>query len=248
MRVPKITNAIKKMVDLLPKSNIEKIVLKALITIWIVTLLAVVGLKAVTGTRGGIEKKISDTATNMRISPSVSPEEMKKYEWILKGAEYPESKDAYVKDAKRDPFSKYTPETAAAVPAAAHDFVLDSIGNVPLPIMYKGYIEMPDKLIGQICCRNATRFVEDGGALNGYKIQRVAKDRIEAIDAEGGRVDFMLNKPVLSDKLNAVLYDNISQKVYTVETDSLIDDYKVVDIQPDCVILLLKDSKIKLTK
>ncbi|MDP3790246.1 MAG: hypothetical protein Q8R48_07590 [Candidatus Omnitrophota bacterium] len=250
MRVPKITEAIKRIADLLPKSNIEKIVLKTLVAIWVVTLIAVVGLKAFKGTRDGIEKKISEMATNMRISPSVSPGEIKKYETILTQAEYPAPKDTYAKDAKRDPFSKYNPEIAPvdAVKVTAHDFVLRSIGNVPLPIMYKGYIEMPDKLIGQVNWKDATRFVEDGGALNGYKIQRVTKDRVEATDADGRKINFLLNKPILSDKLNAVLYDNISQKVYTVETATVIDDYKVIDIQPDYVILLSKGSEIKLTK
>ncbi len=250
MRVPKITDAIKKIADLLPKSNIEKMVLKTLIAIWVVTLLAVVGLKAVKSTRDSIEKKISETATSMRISPSVSLEEIKKYEGILKGAEYPESKDAYAKGVKRDPFAKYNPEVApvGVVSVTAHDFVLRSIGYVPLPIMYKGYIEMPDKLIGQINWKDTTKFVEDGGALNGYKIQRVAKDRIEAIDAEGRKINFLLNKPVLSDKLSALLYDNISKKTFNVEIAGVIDDYKVIDIQPDCVILLSKGSEIKLTK
>jgi len=45
-----------------------------------------------------------------------------------------------------------------------------------------------------------------------------------------------------------MLYDNISKKTFNVEITGVIDDYKVIDIQPDCVILLSKGSEIKLTK
>lgn len=248
MKIPKITDAVKKIAGFLLKSNVEKVVLKTLIAVWVVTLLVIAGLKAVKSNRDDIEKKISEMATNMRIAPSVTCEEMQRYEGILDQAECPTPKSAYASGVERDPFSKNVPASAAAVPAAVHDFVLDSIGNVPLPVMYKGFIEMPDKLIGQISWRNTTKFVEDGGVLNGYKIQRVAKDRIEAMDEQGRKVDFMLNKPVLSDKPGAVLYDNISKKTFNVEMASVIDDYKVIDIQPDYVILLLGGSEIKLTK
>lgn len=249
MRIPRIAGIIKKITDLLPKGNIEKIVLKTLIGIWAVTLLAVLVLRIVRGANDTIEKRISDMATKMRIAPSVTYDDMKNYERILTRAEYPEPKDAYAKDAGRDPFSKYNPVIAsAAIPATAHDFVLNSIEKIPLPFMYRGYIELPDKLIGQMNWNNSTKFVEDGGALNGYKIQKVTKDRIEAVDEQGKKIDFILNKPVLSDKLSAVLYDNISQKQFNVETASVIDDYKVVDIQPDCVILNSKGSEIKLTR
>jgi len=249
MRLPKISDSIKKITDILPRSNVEKLILRTLIAIWIITLLAVIGLRAIKGASDNVEKKISETATKMRISPSVSRDEMKKYETILNQAEYPEPMGEYAQKVKRDPFSEYNEEIVQIVTQATeHNFSLKSVGNIPLPVIYKGYIELPDKLIGQVNWKETTRFVEDGTTLNGYKILKVAKDKIEASDEQGRKMEFLLNKPVLSDKLNAVLYDSISKKTFNVEVANVIDDYKVIDIQPDYVILLSKGSEIKLTK
>lgn len=249
MRLPKISDYIKRVTDILPKRDVEKLVLKVLIAMWIITFLAVLSLRTIKGASDSVEKKISEMATKIQISPSVSLGEMKKYEAMLNGAEYPEPAGEYVQEVKRDPFAKYNEELAKVVTTTTeHDFALKSTGNVPLPVIYKGYIELPDKLIGQLNWKEATRFVEAGTLLNGYKILRVAKNKIDAIDEKGRKMEFLLNKPVLSDKLNAVLYDNISKKTFSVEAGSVIDDYKVVDIQPGCVILLSKGSEIKLTK
>ena len=196
-----------------------------------------------------IEKRISETATKMPLTPNVDTDEIKKYEGLLHQAQYPEPMAGYSQKPKRDPFSKYVEEVIqVGVSPTEHDFALKSIGNVPLPVVYRGFIELPDKIIGQINWKDSTRFVEKGALLNGYKILAVTKDKIETVDADGRKWNFLINKAVLSDKLNAVLYDNISKKSYTVEVASVIDDYKVIDIQPDCVILLSRGSEIKLTK
>ncbi|MDD5681079.1 MAG: hypothetical protein PHI59_07540 [Candidatus Omnitrophica bacterium] len=239
----------KKITDFLPKTNVEKLALKTFIIIWIVTLFVTISLRAVKGNYDSIEKRISDMATKMRISPSVSPDEIKKYEALLNRIEYPETESVYAQKVKRDPFSAYTEEVIdATATTAEHVFSLRSIGHVPLPVMYKGYIELADKLIGQVSWKDATRFVEPGTSLNGYKIQRITKEKIDVIDEQGRKINFILNKPVLSDKLNAVLYDSISKKTFTVEMSGVIDDYKVIDIQPDYVILLSKGAQIKLTR
>ncbi len=249
MRLPKISDSIKKVTELLPKKDIEKIILKTLFVLWVVAALATSGLRMVKNSDDAIEKRISETATKMPLSPSVGSDEIKKYEGLLNMAQYPEPMSEYGQKLRRDPFSKYVEEVIGiAVSPTAHDFSLKSIGNVPLPVIYRGFIELPDKIIGQINWKDATRFVEKGATLNGYKILAVNKNKIEAVDEEGRKWDFFINKAVLSDKLNAVLYDKISKKSYTVEIASVIDDYKVIDIQPDCVILLSKGEKITLTK
>lgn len=249
MRIPKISDSIKKVTELLPKKDIEKIALKILFIVWIIVAVAALGLRMIKPGSDAIEKKIQDAATKMPLTSNVGTDEMKKYEKLLSQAQYPEPMNDYSQKPKRDPFSKYVEEI---IPAEAspteHEFTLKSVGNVPLPVIYRGFIELPDKILGQINWKDSTRFVEKGSTLNGYKILRVTKERIEAVDADGRKWDFLMNKAVLSDKLNAVLYDNISKKNYTVEVASVIDDYKVIDIQPDYVILLSKGSEIKLTK
>ncbi len=250
MKIPKISGYVNKLASILPRADAEKLVLKALIAIWVVVLLAVVGLQVVKGTYEDPEKKILNAATKTRRSSFVTWDEIKKYESILVKAEYPEPESEYAQKVRRDPFSEYN-EKAANTPiihAAERDFALQSVGNIPLPIKYQGYIELPDKVIGQIKWKESTRFVEPGASLNGYVIQRVTKSKIEVVDEQGKGMEFLLNKPVLSDKLYAVLYDRISRKNFSIEIASVIDGYKVIDIQPDYVILFSNGSEMKLTK
>ncbi|MBU4488444.1 MAG: hypothetical protein KKI13_05200 [Candidatus Omnitrophica bacterium] len=249
MRFPKIQDLLKKITDILPKKDVEKIALKILVAIWIIVTISTFGLRFAKDEGDDIEKKISDAATKVPISPSVNQGDMKKYEKLINLSQYPEPMSEYDLKRRRDPFSKYVEEAAQiGAQPTEHDFTLKTIGRVPLPVVYRGFIELPNKLIGQINWKDSTRFVEKGSSLNGYKILTISKEKIGAVDEQGVKWDFVLNKPVPSDKLNAVLYDKISKKTYTVEASSVIDGYKVIDIQPDCVILLSKGSEIKLTE
>lgn len=249
MRFTKIWDMLGKIADALPKKDIEKIVLKALIAFWIIVIVVTFGLRLAKDESDDIEKKISGAAIKMRISPSVNQGEMKKYEGLLNLSQYPEPMSEYNLKLRRDPFSKYTEEAVRSKEQSAeHDFTLKTVSSVPLPLIYRGFIELPNKLIGQINWQGSTRFVEKDSSLDGYKILAVSKEKIGAIDKQGRKWDFFLNKPVPSGKLNAVLYDKISKKTYTVEVAGVIDDYKVIDIQPGCVILLSKGIEIKLTE
>ena len=90
--------------------------------------------------------------------------------------------------------------------------------------------------------------MEEGDALNGYRIRNISKEVIEATDKNGKNIQFKLNKPVLSDDLEAVLYDNISKKTFELKLASEIDGYKVIDIASNYVILLLDGEEIIIKK
>lgn len=248
MNATKISDLFKKIVYSVPKKDVEKIILKILIILWVITAAVTFGIRIMKSGDSGIEKKISEAVTKMPMLPSVTQGEIKKYEDILDFSQYPEPVSEYSLKLVRDPFSKYAEVIQAGSPSTAHEWTLMSVGNVPLPIIYKGFIELPDKLIGQIIWKGSTKFVEKGASLNGYRVVSVTMEKISAVDEDGRRWEFLLNKPVLSDKLNAVIYDNVSRKTYTVEAAAIIDDYKVIDIQPDYVILLSNGVEIKLTK
>ncbi len=249
MGFAKIENLPNKIADILPKKGAEKMILKALMLLWVIVLVVTFGLRLTKDKSDDIEKKMSAAAVKIPIPFYQGRDEMENYEKLLDFSQHPEPMSEYSLKFQRDPFSKYVERAdRAGSQAASRDFTLKAVGNVPLPVVYKGFIELSDKLIGQVSWKDSTRFVEEGGSLNSYKILAVSKEKISAIDECGKEWDFFMNKPVMGDKLNAVLYDSVLKKTYTVEVASVIDDYKVIDIQSDCVILLLKGSEIKLTK
>ena len=248
MKFPNVLDILKKITAFLPRRNIERIIFRLLVYAWFAVVIVVVILRLVHGTREDIETRIMKAATRVRAS-SAGKIDVEKYESLLNKAKYPEGFEKYAQAVKRDPFSRYGTGLAMqpAVPTG-HDFVLDSVGRVQLPLIYRGYIELPDTIIGQINWRDTTRFVKSGSALNGYKILSVSKGRIEARNDKGERIVFALNEPVLGDELEAILYDNITEKTFTVRMATAIDDYKVIEITPDYVLLISKGEEIKLRK
>jgi hypothetical protein len=242
-----ITNKIKKIYDIIPKNNIEKLAFKVLLGVWVAVLLVILILKSVYVDRDDIEIRFMGAATETTF-PAAKKSDFSEYESLLEEVKYPEEV-AHMRGIKRDPFSEFKEELAMQpIITTAHDFVLQSIGRVQLPMVYKGYIELPDSIIGQINWYDSTRFVKPGSLLDGYKIRSVSKQKVEALNKEGEEIEFKLNKPVFGNELQAVLYDNISQKTFTVRVAGVIDDYRVIDISSDYVILLTEEEKIKLKK
>jgi hypothetical protein len=249
MKKPDFKNSIKKLNEFLTKQDIEKIAFKALAGIWVLVILIVAVLRFAHGAREDIERKIIEAATDVKLRAVIKESEFVRYESLLSSVKYPEGSEEYTRAIKRDPFSEYTGEvTVKPGISAKHDFIIKSIERVQLPLVYKGYIELSDRIIGQINWRDSTRFVKVGSSLNSYSIRNITKDRIEAIDGKGQKVDFELNKPVFGDELEAMLYDNITNETFNVRLETEIDEYKVIDIAPDYVILLAKDIEIKLEK
>lgn len=239
-------NVVKKLIGLMPKFNIEKLVFKTMLGVWVFVIFTVIILRIFLGARDDVERRITEAATDMKL-PITKKSEIANYESFLNLVKYPEGIEEYTGGIKRDPFSEYKEELAIQPLAGiGHDFVLKSIDRVQLPLVYKGYIELPDTIIGQINWQDTTRFVKIGSILNGYRIHSITKEKIEAIDEEARKVKFELNKPVFSNELHAVLYDNISKKTFSVRARSEIDEYKVIKIEPDYVILLTKETEIRL--
>ncbi len=247
MKIPDLFNLIKRLIEIIPKRDIEKLIFKILLGIWLLVIVVVVILRVTLEAHNDIEKKIIEAATSVKF-PAEAKTDMKKYETLLNLAKYPEGIEKYTRGIKRDPFSEYKEITITPTAAIKHDFVLRSIDRMPLPMVYKGYIELPDRIIGQMNWRDATRFVEPGLTLNGYRISSVSKEKVEAIDEKGEKIEFELNKPIFGDELQAILYDNVSKETFNVGLSSEIADYKVVDIAPNYVILLSEDEEIKLER
>ncbi len=237
----KFTDLLKKLTDFIPKKGIEKLLFKALLGIWVLVIIAVIVLRIAYTTYNNVEDRIKEAATSAR-PPVASPSEITMYESLLDMAKYPEGIEEYSLAVRRDPFSEHR-EILPPVFEPEHDFVLKSIERIPLPLMYKGFIELPDRIIGQINLEGTTRFVEVGSRLDSYRILNISREKIIAMDASDKKLEFLLNEPIFSDKLSAVLYDNISEKEFNVDVGTKIEDYKVIEIMPDYVVLQYKNEE-----
>jgi hypothetical protein len=243
-----ITKGLKDIIELISKRNIEKGIFKILLGVWLFVILLTIILIAVLGPRYDIEKKVIKAATGEN-ALVIGKAEIVKYESLLNSLKSPEGIEKYTREIKYDPFAEYKKDfTIQPSGVAKYDFVLKYIDKIQLPLVYKGYIELPDKIIGQMDWQGKTRFVEIGATLSDYTIYSLSKEKMEAIDKKGKKIEFRLNKRVFGDELQAVLYDNISHKEVNVKVASEIGDYKVIDIAPDYVILLTKGVEVKLTK
>jgi len=248
MKIQDFTNVIKGLTELISKGDVEKRIFKVLLSIWLVILIIVILLMAILSPGYNIEKKITKTSTGKKL-PILGEVEIKEYESLINLAKFPEGIEKYLQGIKYDPFSEYKKSfTIQPTGIAEHDLVIKYIEKIQLPLIYKGYIELPDKIIGQMDWQGKTKFVEVGATLSDYKISSISKEKIEAIDKKGKKIEFWLNKRVFGDELQAVLYDNVSQKYFTVQVTGEIGSYKVIDIAPDYVILLTKEGELKLTK
>ncbi|MEA3305733.1 MAG: hypothetical protein U9R52_02850, partial [Candidatus Omnitrophota bacterium] len=188
--------------------------------------------------------RIKEAATSVK-PPAANPSEIAMYKSLLDTVKHPKSIGEYTHEIRQDPFSEYREMLPVAF-GAERDFVLKSVDRMPLPLIYKGYIELPDRIIGQVDLEGATRFVKAGSTLNGYRILSVSRKKIEMTDASGKKLDFLLHRPVAGDELTAVLYDTLSKRTFTVYVFTEIGDYKVVDITPEYVILQYRDKEKKI--
>jgi len=245
MKIPDLSNLLKRLVDHIPKRDIEKLVFKTLLGVWALVTVASAVLRVAIGGRDDIEKKMIEAARDVE-SLQKEKLDMGKYEALLTVAKYPEGLEEYLSEISRDPFSERKAIIAKPSARQDYDFALKSVDHIPLPMVYRGFIELPDRIIGQVNWRDETRFVELGTALNGYKIRDISKKKIDAINEKGQELEFKLNEVIYGNELQAVLYDRLSRETFDVRQSAEIGEYKVIDIGPNYVILNLKGKELKL--
>jgi len=248
MEVRNISDRIKGVVELIPKHDIEKFVFKLLLFTWGLIIIILIVLKAIIGPRDYVKRKMMEAAKRTEKSP-IEQADIIGYESVFSAVKYPETLEAYSINISRDPFSERRPEpeTIDAV-QTDHDFVVMSIEKIPLPLVYRGYIELPDRIIGQVNWHKSTRFVNPGSVLNDYTIKSISKDMISVTYIDGREIEFKLNTPVLTDHLQAVLYDNTSKETYSVQMSTQIGKYEVVEIFRDHVIISIDGKETRLEK
>jgi len=241
-----ITGFLKKISEFIPKRDIARLVFKILLGVWAFVLVTVIALQTFSAARDDIEKRMTRIASGTKYRVSDKAVGTERYEHALRLTKQPEKPESYTGHITRDPFSEYRGIAVAAPELPEYDFELKAVAQVPLPMAYRGYIELPDKIIGQVNWRNETKFVNAGSALNGYKIISISREKISAVDSKGVETEFFLNKPIFGDELEAVLYDRISKKTFSAQRSDAIGEYKVIDIGTNYVILDLKGEEIRL--
>lgn len=248
MEARNISDRIKGIVELIPRHDIEKFVFKTLLLTWGLIIIVLIVLKAVIGQRDYVKRRVMEAAKGAEKVP-IEQADIIGYESAFDSVKYPEAVEDYSKKISRDPFSERRPDPEPIeVIRADRDFVLMSIEKIPLPLIYRGYIELPDRIIGQVNWHKSTRFVNRGSVLNDYTIESISKDVMLATYRDGREIEFKLNTPVLTDRLQAVLYDNISKESYNVQVSTRIGEYEVVEISRDHVVIRMDGKETVLEK
>jgi len=244
----KVLGLLKKVLDRIPRKNLEIFAMKGMAALWAATVLGVIFMAVASGFKGDLETRIIRHATKAGYK-FIDEERVEFYKSFATALQNPEFKSTYTQGITRDPFLAYEKgHFQAAATSNIHDFDLREVKRMMLPMVYKGYIELPTYVVGQINWENDTIFVKDGSMLYEMEIKHVQKSRITALDKKGREVIMELEKPVFSNELEAVLYDSISGQFYTIHQDAMIDQYKVVDITHDYVILISEGKEIKLER
>ena len=151
---------------------------------------------------------------------------------------------------KRDPFSKYGTALADNVPGqdtyavaetAAEelmDIELMSIDNEILPIVYKGFMDMPGgDIIAQVNYEQSTHFVRINDTIKGWSILRIDKKQLVAKGPANREIVFGYNKPVKGEGFVATIKDTKTGKSVSVKKGESLEDYLVSDIKDTSVTL-----------
>jgi len=158
--------------------------------------------------------------------------------------------DEVADSLKRDPFVKFVkPDSATdaqaessatqqqAEPETASVELL-SVKYIPMPIIYKGFISMPDGTVtAQINFKNATRFAKINDDINGWRVVSINKKYLIMMDRSKREVIFEYNRETPSEELSATLKDLRNGSAVVVKKGQQLNEFFVTDITEDSVTL-----------
>ncbi len=128
-------------------------------------------------------------------------------------------------------------------------FVLRAIEKEEIPIIFKGSIVRGDQvIIAQINWGNKTFFVKPNEMLKQWLISEITENFVIIKDAESQPFTLFLNKVTYSEMMVASVLYTKENKIYRVKVGDTIDDYKVLDIKNENVIVSNKNSQIIISK
>ena len=128
-------------------------------------------------------------------------------------------------------------------------FVIQEIVFEPLSFMYMGHIERgPSDFIGQINWGDRTYFVKAGDMMQEWTVKEVAKERVIIVNKDGSETELPLYKQIFSEKPYAVVRKYGTQKVSKINIGDTLEQYTVVDITKNSVVLSSDSRTITLNK
>ena len=117
---------------------------------------------------------------------------------------------------------------------------------VYMDIVYKGFIQSLAGVVGQIKIGKRTYFVREKEQVADYTVVKIRKDYAIVEDAAGKEIRLPLRERILGDDYQAGLFVTRTGKVVDVKRGDIIEDFKVLDIAPTCVILYRESTRQRL--
>jgi hypothetical protein len=218
-------------------SNFEKIIFGALI---IVSLVVFVIYQ---GSIYARDESIKTQIANLRFSqPPETMDGIEKYATLMDNLKTDKDYSNYSTAFKRNGFLKYI-EPPPEIPP----FQLKAVRRKYLDIEYKGFIESLSRgVVAQLKIKDRTFFVKEGDEVQGYTVKRVRSEYLLLTDSNGSEYRLPLREQVLSNEYEAAIYVTKTHKTVRAEIGDVINNFKVLDISPNNVVLLNQKSNQEL--
>jgi hypothetical protein len=217
-------------------SNIEKVVFGVLIAISLVVVVVY---------QGGIYFKgqtIKSQMADLKFSaPPETVEGIEKYEDLLLQLKKSDNLSDYSAYMTRNGFLKFI-EPPPEIPP----YELKAVRKTFLDVEYKGFIESLSGTVAQFKVGNRSYFVKEGDKIEDYMIERVRSDYMLVKTTDGAEYRLPLGEKILSNDYEAALYITKTHKTIKVKLGDMINDFKVLDISPNNVVLFNQNCNQKL--
>ena len=217
-------------------SNIEKIIFAILIIISLIVIVIY---------QGGIyikDKTIKGQMEELKFnSPPKDIEGIKEYEDLVVQLKQLDNFSSYEKSMTRNGFLKFI-EPPPKIPP----FELKGVRKIYLDVEYRGFIESLSGTVAQFKISGRSHFVKEGDEIEGYTIERVRNGYMLIKDSSGTEYRLPLGEKILSDNYEAAIYITKTHKTVKVKLGDMINDFKILDISPNSVVLFNQNYNQKL--
>ncbi|MCK5306636.1 MAG: hypothetical protein KAJ66_05820 [Candidatus Omnitrophica bacterium] len=116
-------------------------------------------------------------------------------------------------------------------------FEYESCSPVYMDIVYKGYIQSLAGVVGQIKVDKRSYFVREKERIADYTVVKIRKDYAVVENTAGKEIRLPLRERILGDDYQAVLFVTGTGETVNVKRGDVIENFKVLDITPTCVVL-----------
>lgn len=168
---------------------------------------------------------------------------LRPYEAVIETVNQDTDFGEYAQYFKRNSFKEFV-----IPPPPLPMFEIRSVKQLYVNAVYKGFIESVAGIVGQIQIGERTHFVREGDEIKGYRIDRLRRSYAMIRDIRDDKdIRLPIRERVLSDEFEAVLYLPRDKKVVKTKIGDKIENFRVLDISTDYVVLLNQSTNEKIT-